>query len=76
MEAQTSSDMRRNVLSAGMMMKICNVRMAFNFGWFGRTSVTGSSVRRGRRDSISSRRSARSDLDSNFGDEDWQVSPS
>ncbi|OXV08738.1 hypothetical protein Egran_03497, partial [Elaphomyces granulatus] len=37
------------------------------------TSVTGSSVRRGRRDSISSRRSARSDLDSNFGDEDWQV---
>lgn len=37
------------------------------------TSVTGSSVRRGHRDSISSRRSARSDLDSNFGDEDWQV---
>lgn len=38
------------------------------------TSVTSSSVRRsGHRDSISSRRSARSDLDSNAGDEDWQV---
>lgn len=39
------------------------------------TSVTNSSVRRsGHRDSISSRRSARSDLDSNVGtDEDWQV---
>ncbi|KAL1999029.1 hypothetical protein VTN02DRAFT_5164 [Thermoascus thermophilus] len=39
------------------------------------TSVTSSSVRRsGHRDSISSRRSARSDLDSNVGgDEDWQV---
>lgn len=37
-------------------------------------SLTGSSVRRsGHRDSISSRRSARSDLDSNAGDEDWQV---
>ncbi|KAL2863453.1 putative cytokinesis regulator (Byr4) [Aspergillus lucknowensis] len=39
------------------------------------TSVTNSSVRRsGHRDSISSRRSARSDLDSNAGgDEDWQI---
>ncbi|RAK98059.1 putative cytokinesis regulator (Byr4) [Aspergillus ibericus CBS 121593] len=39
------------------------------------TSVTNSSIRRsGHRDSISSRRSARSDLDSNTGgDEDWQV---
>lgn len=39
------------------------------------TSVTNSSIRRsGHRDSISSRRSARSDLDSNpGGDEDWQV---
>ncbi|PWY86321.1 hypothetical protein BO94DRAFT_76929 [Aspergillus sclerotioniger CBS 115572] len=39
------------------------------------TSVTTSSIRRsGHRDSISSRRSARSDLDSNAGgDEDWQV---
>jgi len=39
------------------------------------TSLTSSSVRRsGHRDSISSRRSARSDLDSNVGgDEDWQV---
>ena len=39
------------------------------------TSVTNSSARpSGHRDSISSRRSARSDLDSNAGgDEDWQV---
>ncbi|KAL6233905.1 hypothetical protein BDW75DRAFT_180707 [Aspergillus navahoensis] len=39
------------------------------------TSVTNSSVRRsGHRDSISSRRSARSDLDSTTGgDEDWQI---
>ncbi|KAL5355462.1 hypothetical protein BJX96DRAFT_49109 [Aspergillus floccosus] len=39
------------------------------------TSVTNGSVRRsGHRDSISSRLSARSDLDSNVGtDEDWQV---
>lgn len=39
------------------------------------TSVTNSSVRRsGHRDSISSRVSARSDLDSNVGgDEDWEV---
>ncbi|KAE8147952.1 hypothetical protein BDV25DRAFT_159284 [Aspergillus avenaceus] len=39
------------------------------------TSVTNSSIRRsGHRDSISSRRSARSDVDSNVGgDEDWQV---
>ncbi|KAF5867227.1 hypothetical protein ETB97_004148 [Aspergillus alliaceus] len=39
------------------------------------TSVTNSSIRRsGHRDSISSRRSGRSDLDSNAGgDEDWQV---
>ncbi|PWY79535.1 hypothetical protein BO70DRAFT_293465 [Aspergillus heteromorphus CBS 117.55] len=38
------------------------------------TSVTTSSIRRsGHRDSISSRRSARSDIDSNTGDEDWQV---
>ncbi|KAK1142001.1 hypothetical protein N8T08_008324 [Aspergillus melleus] len=39
------------------------------------TSVTNSSIRRsGHRDSISSRRSARSDLDSTAGDdEDWQV---
>lgn len=39
------------------------------------TSVTNSSVRRsGHRDSISSRLSARSDLDSNVGgDEDWEV---
>ncbi|RAL07326.1 putative cytokinesis regulator (Byr4) [Aspergillus homomorphus CBS 101889] len=39
------------------------------------TSVTNSSVRQsGHRDSISSRRSARSDLESNCGgDEDWQV---
>ncbi|KAJ5722111.1 hypothetical protein N7488_000146 [Penicillium malachiteum] len=37
-------------------------------------SVTGSSFRpSGHRDSISSRRSARSDMDSNLGDEDWQV---
>ncbi|EYE95887.1 putative cytokinesis regulator (Byr4), partial [Aspergillus ruber CBS 135680] len=39
------------------------------------TSVTSCSIRRsGHRDSISSRRSARSDLESNTGgDEDWQV---
>lgn len=39
------------------------------------TSVTSCSIRRsGHRDSISSRRSARSDLESNAGgDEDWQV---
>ncbi|KAL4801534.1 hypothetical protein BDV18DRAFT_73328 [Aspergillus unguis] len=39
------------------------------------TSVTNSSIRRsGHRDSISSRRSARSDLDSTAGgDEDWQI---
>lgn len=37
------------------------------------TSVTGSVRRSGHRDSISSRRSARSDLESNAGDEDWQV---
>jgi hypothetical protein len=37
------------------------------------TSVTGSVRRSGHRDSVSSRRSARSDLDSNAGDEDWQV---
>lgn len=39
------------------------------------TSVTNSSIRRsGHRDSVSSRRSARSDLDSTAGDdEDWQV---
>ena len=38
------------------------------------TSVTGSSIRlSGHRDSISSRRSCRSDLDSNAGDEDWQL---
>ncbi|KAL1967237.1 hypothetical protein VTN77DRAFT_3283 [Rasamsonia byssochlamydoides] len=37
------------------------------------TSVTGSIRRSGHRDSISSRRSARSDLESNAGDEDWQV---
>ncbi|KAE8375877.1 hypothetical protein BDV26DRAFT_266799 [Aspergillus bertholletiae] len=39
------------------------------------TSVTNSSIRRsGHRDSVSSRRSGRSDLDSNAGgDEDWQV---
>ncbi|KAL4903547.1 hypothetical protein BDW74DRAFT_41665 [Aspergillus multicolor] len=39
------------------------------------TSVTNSSIRRsGHRDSISSRRSARSDLDSTTGgDEDWQI---
>lgn len=37
-------------------------------------SVTNSSFRpSGHRDSISSRRSARSDLESNVGDEDWQV---
>jgi hypothetical protein len=37
-------------------------------------SLTNSSFRpSGHRDSISSRRSARSDLDSNAGDEDWQV---
>ncbi|KAJ5176455.1 uncharacterized protein N7482_002332 [Penicillium canariense] len=37
-------------------------------------SVTNSSFRpSGHRDSISSRRSARSELDSNAGDEDWQV---
>ena len=37
-------------------------------------SITNSSFRpSGHRDSISSRRSARSDLDSNAGDEDWQV---
>ncbi|KAJ5381039.1 uncharacterized protein N7496_003467 [Penicillium cataractarum] len=37
-------------------------------------SVANSSFRpSGHRDSISSRRSARSDLDSNAGDEDWQV---
>jgi hypothetical protein len=37
------------------------------------TSVAGSVRRSGHRDSISSRRSARSDLESNAGDEDWQV---
>lgn len=37
-------------------------------------SITNSSFRpSGHRDSISSRRSARSDIDSNAGDEDWQV---
>lgn len=37
-------------------------------------SIANSSVRpAGHRDSISSRRSARSDLESNAGDEDWQV---
>ncbi|KAJ5183214.1 hypothetical protein N7492_000830 [Penicillium capsulatum] len=37
-------------------------------------SITNSSFRpSGHRDSISSRRSARSDLESNLGDEDWQV---
>jgi hypothetical protein len=37
-------------------------------------SITNSSFRpSGHRDSISSRRSARSDIDSNVGDEDWQV---
>lgn len=37
-------------------------------------SMTNSSVRpSGHRDSISSRRSARSDLESNVGDEDWQI---
>ena len=37
-------------------------------------SITNSSFRpSGHRDSISSRLSARSDLDSNVGDEDWQV---
>ncbi|KAJ5164693.1 uncharacterized protein N7500_006523 [Penicillium coprophilum] len=37
-------------------------------------SLTNSSFRpSGHRDSISSRRSARSDIDSNAGDEDWQV---
>jgi hypothetical protein len=37
-------------------------------------SIANSSVRpSGHRDSISSRRSARSDLESNAGDEDWQV---
>ncbi|KAJ5343357.1 uncharacterized protein N7506_003181 [Penicillium brevicompactum] len=37
-------------------------------------SITNSSFRpSGHRDSISSRRSARSDLESNAGDEDWQV---
>lgn len=37
-------------------------------------SVTNSSIRpSGHRDSISSRRSARSDLESNVGDEDWQI---
>ncbi|KAJ5577771.1 uncharacterized protein N7459_006735 [Penicillium hispanicum] len=37
-------------------------------------SITNPSLRPcGHRDSISSRRSARSDLDSNVGDEDWQV---
>ncbi|KAJ5929404.1 hypothetical protein N7454_007252 [Penicillium verhagenii] len=37
-------------------------------------SIANSSFRpSGHRDSISSRRSARSDLDSNVGDEDWQV---
>lgn len=37
-------------------------------------SVANSSVRpSGHRDSISSRRSARSDLESNAGDEDWQI---
>jgi len=37
-------------------------------------SIANSSIRpSGHRDSISSRRSARSDLESNAGDEDWQV---
>ncbi|CAG8906851.1 unnamed protein product [Penicillium egyptiacum] len=36
-------------------------------------SITNSSFRPGHRDSISSRRSVRSDIDSNVGDEDWQV---
>lgn len=37
-------------------------------------SMTHSSIRPfGHRDSISSRRSARSDLESNVGDEDWQI---
>lgn len=37
-------------------------------------SITNSSFRpSGHRDSISSRRSARSDVESNLGDEDWQV---
>lgn len=37
-------------------------------------SITNSSFRpSGHRDSVSSRRSARSDLESNAGDEDWQV---
>ncbi|CAG7934595.1 unnamed protein product [Penicillium olsonii] len=37
-------------------------------------SITNSSFRpSGHRDSISSRRSARSDIESNVGDEDWQV---
>ncbi|KAH8704282.1 putative cytokinesis regulator [Talaromyces proteolyticus] len=37
------------------------------------TSVTGSVLRSGHRDSVSSRLSVRSDADSNVGDEDWQV---
>jgi hypothetical protein len=37
------------------------------------TSVTGSMLRSGHRDSISSRRSIRSDFESNAGDEDWQL---
>ncbi|KAL3713154.1 hypothetical protein TMatcc_001857 [Talaromyces marneffei ATCC 18224] len=37
------------------------------------TSVTGSLFRSGHRDSISSRRSIRSDVESNAGDEDWQL---
>jgi hypothetical protein len=37
------------------------------------TSVTGSMLRSGHRDSISSRRSLRSDVESNAGDEDWQL---
>ncbi|OKL59240.1 hypothetical protein UA08_05819 [Talaromyces atroroseus] len=37
------------------------------------TSVTGSMLRSGHRDSISSRRSMRSDVESNAGDEDWQL---
>jgi hypothetical protein len=37
------------------------------------TSVTGSMLRSGHRDSISSRRSIRSDVESNAGDEDWQL---
>ncbi|EED15070.1 cytokinesis regulator (Byr4), putative [Talaromyces stipitatus ATCC 10500] len=37
------------------------------------TSVTGSMLRSGHRDSISSRLSIRSDVESNAGDEDWQL---